>query len=97
MEILKLDAFGPVSGATRCVGDGDDLYIVAAFAEDHGARITVQDCAAGTAQIWRAHAWCLLYNAIGCSQFRIELQCNGMALFPKPVECGVRFRLSFRV
>jgi hypothetical protein len=92
-----LETYGPIAWEARGVGNGDDLNVVKALAEDDGERITLENHAAGSVQVRRANAWCLLHQSISCPQFQIEPQCGGMALFPKPVECGFRFRLSFRV
>ncbi len=79
------------------MGNGNDLDVVQSFAEDHRKRIPAEDYAASAPQVWRTNQRIKLQAAIRTTKFLIEPHCNGMALFPKPVEGGVRFRLSFRV
>lgn len=38
-----LEAFSPIAGTTLGVGNGDDLNVVQAFAEDHRERIALED------------------------------------------------------
>lgn len=54
------------------VGNGDDLDIVWAFAENHGERIAVEDYAAGAVKIWWTHQRVISQSSISFAKFRVE-------------------------
>jgi len=74
--VLYLEPSSPIAGTALGVGDGDDLDVVQAFAEDHRKGIAVENQAAGAVQVWRTHVRMVPNEVEGRNQF-----------FEKPIAC----------
>lgn len=68
-SVLYLEPFSPIARAPLGVGNGDDLDVVQAFAEDHREGIAVEDHSAGSMQVERTYFRMVPNEVEGRNQF----------------------------
>jgi hypothetical protein len=78
------------------VGNGDDLDVVQAFAEDHRKRIALENYAAGAVQVRWANQRAELQASVGATKFHIEVESGIWTLDPIMLERCVGFCFSVR-